>query len=144
MAKVIQIAEIAKEFKDIKELSNYCIAQYAALESATGEITKLKAEIAHLQQLLTASVQVIGDSNVIKIIKSSELMIVEAQIKLLSDRAMNKELTLEEVKTLDLLVKNKRLLSDESAPLDASKDKPKRQLSEAQLISIARVVKKDA
>lgn len=139
MADIIYINEISKQFKTIDELKNYCSAQYMALQSAAEKITQLQEKVSHLEGLLISSVD---DNAVSKIIKTPELAICEAQIGILQNRALQKELTLEEVKTLDLLIKNKRLLSGESTTIDGSK-KPKREMSEAQLISIARTEKKN-
>lgn len=137
MSNIIKLPEIGKEFKTIKELSEYSTAQFYALQGAVEKIQKLQEEISHLQTLLASTTSLIEDNNVSSIIKSPELAIVEAQINLLTNRAIRQELTLEEVKILDLLVKNKRLLSDESTTIEGKTAKPKKEYSEAQLISLA-------
>lgn len=137
MAKLIVLD---KEFKNTKDLVAYCNSQYIALQGATEKIKKLEEEITHLQQLLASTTQLLNDPNVSKIIKSPELAICEAQLEILQNRALQKELTLEEVKTLDLLVKNKRLLTGESTTIDGSSKKKKyNDVSDAELVAIAKI-----
>lgn len=118
------------EYKTVEELKAYASASFLALKSAAEKINDLQLKITHLEDLLKCNPTSL-------ILKSPELCLVEAQINLLVKRAMEKELTLEETKQLDLLIKNKRLLSDEPTTYDGAK-KPKREITEAQLITIAR------
>lgn len=131
-----------KTFKNTKELSEYATAQFLALQSAVEKITELQKKVHHLEELLKSSQPIIGENSVERIIKSPELAIVEAQINLLTQRALTRELQLEEVKTLDILIRNKQLLSDQPTTIPGE-SKPKKKPSEAQLISIARITKKE-
>jgi len=135
MSNVIKLTEIGKVFESQKELSNYCTAQYVALEAAAAKIKTLTEEVEHLQKLLATSTKLIGDSEVTSVIKSPELALVEEQILKMATTTKNL-LTLEEVKILDLLIKNKNLLSGEATTIEARK-KPKKEYTEAQLISLA-------
>lgn len=130
------IVVLGGKFKSTAELQKYSDAQFLAIQSALEKIKKLEEEITHLQQLLAETTQLIG--NVTKTIKSPELAVCEAQIELLQNRALTKELTLEEVKTLDLLIKNKRLLSGDPTTIEGKRvKKPKVDYSEAELVKIA-------
>lgn len=134
-----EIITLAGKFKNSKELQTYADAQFLALKSATEQIEKLKQEVAHLQDIIAQTVPLVGDNKVDIIIQSTEQSIIEAQIKILSDRALKSELTLEEVKVLDLLIKNKKLLSDEPTTITGERKK-KREYTEAELISKAKMV----
>lgn len=115
--------------KSKQELIQYANAQYAALQASVEMLKKYEAEIAHLKELLS--------SNVTPIIKSPELCMVENQIQRLSQFSNQRPLTAEEVKTLDVLIKNKLLLSGE-ATMIPGEIKKKRDVPEAVLISIAK------
>ena len=132
------------QYRTLEELKAYSVAQYAALVSAADQIKKMKEEITHLKELLSYHTPELSDNNVTQVIKSPELCIVESQIIQISRRAMDKELTLEETKQLDLLIKNKRLLTGESTTMEGStKPKVRKDISEAQLISLARIESKN-
>lgn len=134
------IITLGGTFKNSKELQAYADAQYLALKSANEKIKKLEEEITHLQQMLASTTTLI-DNPVQKIIKTPELGIIEAQIQILQNRAMQKELTLEEVKVLDLLIKNKKLLNDEPTTIQGEKKK-KREYTDAELVERARMIEK--
>lgn len=127
------------QFKTKKQLEEYATAQFLALQSAAVQIKKLQEEVTHLQKLLSDTVPQLGDSKVETLIKTPEQCIIDAQIGLLMQRAIQKELTLEETKQLDLLIKNKRLLSGDSTEISGEKVKNKKSIPEAQLIRLARL-----
>jgi hypothetical protein len=138
MAEIITID--GKKFKSNKELVAYTNAQYLALQASVEKINKLEEEITHLQQMLASMTPLVGKTE--RIIKSPELCIVEAQIDILQNRALQKELTLEEVKVLDLLIKNKKLLSNEPTTINGTA-KHKKDYSEDELLKLARIGPKD-
>lgn len=133
-----EIVTLSGTYKSSKELKEYCNAQYIALQGAVEKIKKLEEEITHLQQLLATTTELVTSPKVEKIIKTPELAIVEAQIEILQNRALQKELTLEEVKVLDLLIKNKRLLTGEATTIEGEKKKVKNQYTEAELVALAK------
>lgn len=130
------------KYSTMEELKRYTEAQYFALESAASKIKSLEDEVKHLQELLSAMTPSLDDHQVERVIKSPELCIVEAQISLMTQRALSLPLTLEDTKQLDLLIKNKRLLSGESTTIDGAKKPQKKQISDADLIKIARIENK--
>jgi hypothetical protein len=133
-----EIITLSGTYRTTKELKEYCDAQYIALQGAVEKIKKLEEEITHLQQILATTTELISSPKVEKIIKTPELAICEAQIDILQNRALQKELTLEEVKILDLLIKNKRLLTGEATTIEGEKKKIKNQYSEAELVALAK------
>ncbi len=130
------------KYSTMEELKRYTEAQYFALESAASKIKSLEDEVKHLQELLSVMTPSLDDHQVERVIKSPELCIVEAQISLMTQRALSLPLTLEDTKQLDLLIKNKRLLSGESTTIDGAKKPQKKQISDADLIKIARIENK--
>lgn len=117
------------EKKTKKEIIAYADAQYHALQSSIEKIQKYEAEIKHLQELLNSNVQ--------SVIKSPEQATVEDQINRLAIVGASRVLTAEEVKTLDILIKNKMLLNGQDSIIPAEAKK-KRSYPEAVLISIAK------
>lgn len=105
MSKVVSISTLAGEFKNITELQEYCNAQYAALNSSLGRVKELEEEIAHLKTLLEGSTQLVEEKKP-ELEVSPEQAICEMQIQKLQKAATQRELTLEETKRLDLLIKN--------------------------------------
>lgn len=136
------IITLSGKYKTTKDLILYCDAQYVALNGSIEKIKKLEDEVKHLQELLASTTPLIGDSKVEILLKSPELTICEIQIELLQNRAMQKELSLEEVKTLDLLIKNKRLLSGDPSMIESDKKKTK-PLTKQELVAVARIEKKN-
>ncbi len=99
------ISNISEKFQSQTELQNYCDRQYKSLLQAKEIILSLKAEVSHLKELLSSSNHLVNSPPEL-IIKSVEQTICEIQIEMLREEAMNRSLTLEETKRLDLLVKN--------------------------------------
>lgn len=133
-----EIITLAGRFKNSGELQRYADAQYLALKSASDRITKLEDEIKHLKGLLAATVPVVGEHKTDLFVVSKEQAILEAQIRLLNDRGLEKELTLEETKRLDLLIKNLNLVKSQNFTIPAdSKKVDKRSVSDAVLVQIA-------
>lgn len=79
-------------------------AQYKLIVSLKRENEELKEKIKHLEQLLLKGPHQI----------SSEELICMEQIETLKANSAKRELTLEEIKKLDLLVKNLRLIREQS------------------------------
>ncbi len=94
-----KITEVSNKFIQDSELLNLCARQKKSLEQASDLIRKLNAEIAVLK--VTSH----NDN-----LKGTEQIICEVQIELLREVALTRQLTLEETKRLDLLVKNLLLL----------------------------------
>lgn len=107
----------------VEQLKKKCEALDREAKAAMLTITKLlkdvsqKTEkIAHLEKVVAKAVPVIvpqPDGKVVVEI-SAELEITELQLERLKQAARIRPLTLEEVRAMDLLVKNKRLSKGES------------------------------
>ena len=131
------IETLAGNFKSYSELQEYCDAQFVVVKNLTTENQKLKAELEHIKTLLAGSVPLIEKQPELpKIEVSAEQAICEMQIKKLQQTAMQRELTLEETKRLDLLIKNLYLSKGQSTQIVENKINPGA-YSDAELMSIA-------
>lgn len=92
-------------------------------------------EISHLKSLLSGMTPVIGEVQVLPI--SDEELIADIQLRKLRDNAKIRELTLDETRKFDLLVKNKRLAQGQATNIDKNEDKLPKSLGSKQLLQIA-------
>lgn len=118
------ILTLAEKFGSTVELQLYCDTQYKTILSLNEQILTLKGEIAHMKELLHSKVE--------RLEVSPEQAICEIQIRRLLESTSMRELTLEETKRLDLLVKNLYLAKGQNAALVA--DFTKSPLSEEALL----------
>jgi len=137
---IISLSEKFKA-KTKSELQEYSNKQYETIVYLTKKNAELEQEVKHLKELLTNGLPAINNGPVTQIIKTPELAIIEAQIDILQNRALQKELNLEEIKCLDLLIKNKRLLTEQPTTINGDK-KSKKIPEEAELVLIASQTKK--
>lgn len=92
--------------KRVSELEKHNVALGETVDRISKALDEKDSEIKHLQLMLGGSVPLIsGGTNSI----TDEEIIAEQQLQRLKTKAQSGELTLEEVKKFDLLVKNKRL-----------------------------------
>lgn len=115
---------------NIAELQLLCDRQQKALLKAQERIKLLEGEVEQLKspQLSAApSVQVISDQD--------EEVICRIQIAMLRTKAQEREMTLEETKRFDLLVKNLSLI--EERKIANAKEVPSLEVSDAQLLALA-------
>jgi hypothetical protein len=99
------------------------------------QILKREDEIAHLKELLMSSSPIIGGAA--KIILSDMELICLKQIENLKTISSGRDLTLDEVKRLDLLNKNLRLAQSEPTTIDGSPKPLPKDITPEQLIQIA-------
>lgn len=102
------IDELAKNFKSLKELRQYCNSQYNVIISLNKKIVTLEEENKHLKELLAKSTPLLNEANgTLEVYKdvSDELATCLMQIKILKERSAQTELTFEEAKKLDIYTK---------------------------------------
>ncbi len=122
--------------KEILSLTRENKAALITVDKVLKELNKKNEEIRHLQSLIEQSVPVIKkESQKLIIAVSPEESIAQTQLERLRQTAQNRVLTLEEVRMYDLLVKNKRLVLDEST-VNLGKNQY-RDVAEAELIKVA-------
>ncbi len=124
-------AQIFADMKELAELQDYANAQFELINQLKQEIELVKQENDHLKQLLSSVPKgAIIHSNPMD---DEELICIE-QIKKLKEQSRNRELTLDEVKKLDLLHKNLKIKRDNSI-IDIKPTKQK-SLSSDKLLAI--------
>lgn len=130
------IITLAGKFKSYSELQGYSDKQYIALQKAAEKIQQLESEVDHLKTLLMNTTALIPKT---EFEISDEEVICDLQIARLKERSLQQELTLEETKKLDLLIKNKRLAKEQSTTIVAdSKNKiDTSEYTKSQLIQLA-------
>lgn len=132
------ISEIFNEFKTEVEKQQFINKQHETIASLLVKNKQLENEITHLKTLLLNSPLIKEENSVERIIITPEEALIERQIEMLQNRSFNTEMTLEDTKKLDLLLKNKHIIKDQFENIKAdSKKVDKRSLTKAELILIA-------
>lgn len=133
------VIEIFNEFKNKIEKEQFVTKQHDTIESLKAKNLQLEQEVTHLKKMLMDSVPLLPqEASVQKIILTPEEALIESQLKILEERSYGSELTLEEVKKLDLLIKNKNIIKDQNKVLQGeSKKISKKNYSNAELIALA-------
>lgn len=135
------IVQIYKEFKSEVEKKDFLKKQQEVITNLMNKNKQLEEEVAHLKALLTSTTQVIGEENKVTIV-SAEEGLIDRQIELIRERGLERELTLEDTKKLDLLLKNKKIAKENNATIPAeSKKIDKKDLTHSELIQIASLKK---
>ena len=120
--------------EQVSELSQLAGAQDLKIKQLQGDIKEKDQEIVKLKQMLMNFVPDIT-GNIVTEMDRAE-MICRAQIDRLEQRSQNGELSLEDVKKLDLLVKNQRLTEGKST-MNADYVKLPENATKKQLLNIA-------
>lgn len=143
-SEILQASDLINTIKPKNELE---LAQEKALElgykvaELMDQLEKKTQEIQHLKQLLNGVVPNIGEAS--PLILTDEEIIADMQIQRLKESSMTRELTLDEVKRLDLLIKNKRLVRGDATEIPGKaksiKDKPVEKLLQIAKKSLSEV-----
>ena len=119
MDEKLTVKELSKDFKSVEELKDYVHIQFKALQAATVRIKELEEKLA-----AKANVQPLPPHPVYRMETDAAEDICLAEIEKLQNRAVFSELPLEDVKKLDLLVKNLLLLRANKKKKDVALDLP--------------------
>ena len=103
------IEGVSSEFEDAFSLKDLCVKKDATIERLVRENSFLKSKVRLLEQSARAATQ-----EVVKIEVSKEQAICEIQIQKLQERAALREMTLEETKRLEILVKSLYLIKEKT------------------------------
>jgi hypothetical protein len=117
-------------FKSKIEWQQFAEAQFKVIQELQAKNAKLEEQVKHLESLLSAPLHPVQ-----KVVVSAAETLIETQIEKLQVKNLGQEMSLEDVKILDLLLKNKFLLQKEQPKTIETSSLP--QLSTEQLISIA-------
>lgn len=126
------VVDLFDKFKSVIELKEYATTLFQGLKRATELLQTKEAEILHLQNLLSRSVPLL---DTVRVVKSTEELIVEAEIEKLREVSMSRPLNLNETKQLDMYIKGLKIIRGET-PLDGN-PKPKPKATEAELLQLA-------
>jgi hypothetical protein len=128
------IVTIFNEYKSDVEKRKFLEAQHKTLTELLHKNSVLQDEVKHLKELLLATVPQVGDSRVEKVIITPEQALIDNQIAILQSKGLVDELNLEDVKKLDLLLKNKKIVKQEVETIKGESKKVA--VSNAQLLEI--------
>lgn len=130
-----------KKFKNKSELQKYAEQQFNSLLIATQTISQLRSTVEELKKELAAYKEKEEESKIIVVPVSDEELICRSQIQKLYGKAINQELTLEETKRLDLLIKNLYLIKNngKTKSLDGESKKIPDNLSQEELLQLAAI-----
>lgn len=118
---------------DLLRNEEKCVALSQSIDQLLHKLQEKEDEILHLKQMLFASVPVVGEASPLVI--TDEEYIALQQLQKLKDNARLRELTLDEIKKFDLLVKNKRLAQGNATTINT--DKFDKNTSKEKLLQIA-------
>lgn len=130
MSNIIDIEDLRKAFNEkmsTEQWMSFAEKQTDIIESYQSKIKDLQQKCTHLENLLM--------NQYAKPLSSEEVICLQ-QIEKLSEVSAARQLTLEEVKRLDLLVKNLKLIREESTIIVNNKRSDS--LKEADLVAIAK------
>jgi hypothetical protein len=109
---VVAITTKAGNFKSVSELVAYNNAQFDTLCALQKENHELRKNVEHLQELLTSTTSLVSSPDPVKIEVSTEQAICEMQIKKLEESAAQRQLSLEETKRLEILIRSLYLIKE--------------------------------
>ncbi len=133
MSNIIDINDLKKQFQEklsIEEWQSFAKAQFDLIDQYQKELVYLKDKNKHLESLLFNKTSEFATE------LTPEEVICIQQISRLEKLSNERQLTLEEVKRLDLLVKNLKLIREESTIVVNNKKVDN--LKEAELVAIVR------
>ena len=133
MAQIIDILPKLEEMTK-QDLIAFTTGAYATAVTALKDNKLLQEKVKHLEELLKTPVETL--------IKTPEQATIENQIGRFTELAMARQLTNEEIKSLDILIKNKMLLSGQATTIPGEV-KRKKALTDSELITLARIEKKE-
>lgn len=111
-------------------------ASLLTIDKLLKDLNLKREEISHLQGLVASTVPILVPKKIeSKEDKTDSQLIAETQLSRLKNIALTRQMTLEEVRIYDFLVKNQRIAGTDS---DEGKNKnPAREVSEIELVRIA-------
>lgn len=134
MSKVIDIQDLNREFVEktkLKDVKQFAEKQQTLIQTLIDQNNSLREKIDHLESLLMST-----PSRAVRIEITPEEAICIEQIEVLRSKSASRELSLDEVKRLDLLVKNLRLIREESTEV-INTTSYSNDISEEALVAIA-------
>lgn len=116
MSDIIKVSDLSFERMKIKDLKEYAQSQYYTIETLKLENNVLLEKVTHLETLLSQ----LPTTKVLPL-TDEEIICIE-QINIIKTKSAMRELSLDEVKRLDLLIKNLRLIREQPTQVVDSLD----------------------
>lgn len=142
MSSITNVTTLYEQFKTDIEKQEFIKAQHITITDLLKKNKQLQDENAHLKELVSGAVPLIAPAIapvVEKIVVSPEEALLDSQIEAIQIRSYGKELSLEDVKKLDILLKNKKILKDEQKAILINKPSPLSSLSHNELLQLVQV-----
>lgn len=112
MSKVVDIAQLRKEFEEktkAKDLKVFAESQYNLIEKLVKDLEIAQAKVKQLETTLS----LLSKKNLIEKVTPEEMICIE-QIAALKTKSATRDLTLEETKKLDILIKSLKIIREEN------------------------------
>lgn len=100
--------------KIIQDLEDKCFQLSTTMTNLLTKLSDKELEISHLKKMLDS---LVPKNQAIKIEISDEELIADMQIRRIKEASMQRDLSLEEAKKLDIYVKTKRLVKGDSTTI---------------------------
>lgn len=133
MSNLVDINQLREEFVQktkTKDLKAFAEQQQVVIEKLVNQNRQLQEKNDHLEKILMS----LEKNNMVISVSPEEMICVE-QIEVLKSKSATRELQLDEVKRLDLLVKNLRLIREQSTQVIESTNHS--HIKEMDLVAIA-------
>lgn len=104
----VEISKTIAQYKDFNQLQEYASAQQQTIIQLSKKNQRLQEEVTHLKKLLESSVPLInGEKKLLgeKLLTNSEEAICTMQLEKLRDISIERELTLEEARRVEIFSK---------------------------------------
>lgn len=131
MSDIISIPDLRKNFaaeKTLEDWQQFAEHQMQVIGAYAKELEVLRLKNRQLETMLSSKIDMATE------ISSEEIICIQ-QIEMLESSSAQRQLTLDEVKRLDLLVKNLKLIREQSTIVVNSN--PAEKLAEADLVALA-------
>lgn len=100
------MSKTLEQYKNFDELMAYCVAQGETLANQSRKMMEMKEEISHLKTLLAGAVPIIEiDPSTVDMTSRDEHVVAQIEIQKLRKYSMQRELTMEETKKLEIFTK---------------------------------------
>lgn len=137
-SNIVDFANIVGRFKTVDEIKDYAFKTFKINVELSEKNQLLQEKVLHLEKLLLSFQPEDENGNPIKIDISDEELICDMEIRKLRERSYRQELSLEDTKKLDLLVKNKQAIQSHNKSKKPIKKNILRDVSESDIITLAR------
>lgn len=128
---IINITDLVQQFKDKAEVDAYCRQLYTTLQATLKEKEILKEKVMNLELMLVAP-----NPNKVEFVVNPEVAFIEMQLNRLKIRYADLDITDEDTKKLESLMRSLKIARDKNPPIKIPQ-KSTLPIEEAELIALA-------